>query len=630
MIAATETADTHISEGMTFVRKQEFDSAAECFRRAIEADPGNSRAHSNLGSTMAAIGRHEDAVEAFRRAIELDPSNAQAHFNLGASLQVLGNSEEASVCFVRTIDIDPHHEEAYFFLGREHQAAGRLNEALACFLQASDLSPNEADIYTAMAGVLVRLNLQDAAAQALEKALSLNPDDAVSRANLLHWLARDCDWERLEPHRTSIPQLGVVGGHVPPFPLLALEDDPQRHRVRSEKFAANDFAQVTPLPVPARPATRPERLRIGYFSADFHDHATMHLAARMFELHDRDRFSIHGYSYGREVTGQFRDRASKAFDQFQDVKELGTWSIADLARRDGIDVAVDLKGFTEQQRLGIFNWRPAPVQVSYLGYPGTLATPFIDYLIVDRMVIPPEERGAYAESLITLPHSYQVNDDLRPAPRAGGSRTDAGLPNEGFVFCCFNNSYKLSPAEFDIWMELLKQVEDSLLWLLISPGHMESNLRKEAARRGVDPDRLVFAPWMDRERHLARVRFADLFLDTFNYNAHTTASDALWAGVPLVTKAGRGFAARVGASLLTAIGMDELITSSERDYAELALALARDPERLAAIRARLEANRTTTPLFDSELFTRHIERAYDLAYDRFLKGLAPADIVVPE
>lgn len=622
-------AETHFNDGMAHVRGGDFDSAAKAFRRAIQADPGHTFAHNNLGMALAALGHHEEATTAFRRAIETDPNYAQAHFNLGASLQLLGMRDEAFACFARTVEIDPGHEEGYYYLGLEHQAAGRLNEALACYLKASDLSPNEADIYTALANVLVRLKLPDAAAQALERALSLNPDDSVSRAHLMHWLARDCDWERLDPRRDWIPRLGVSGGHVPPFPLLALEDHPERHRIRSEKFAAVTFSQGTALPAPARPAARAKRLRIGYFSADFHDHATMFLAARMFEVHDRDRFTILGYSYGRDETGSMRGRAANAFDEFKDVKDLSDQAIAELARADRIDVAVDLKGFTEQQRLGIFSRRPAPVQITYLGYPGTLATPFIDYLVADRIVVPDSERNAYSERLIYLPHSYQVNDDTRFVPDQVGQRSEAGLPPEGFVFCCFNNSYKLSPVEFDIWMELLRQVERSVLWLLVSPGHMQANLRKAAVRRGVDPSRLVFAPRVDLNAHLARLCFADLFLDTFNYNAHTTGSDALWAGVPMVTKAGRSFAARVGASLLHAVGLGELVTTSERDYADLALALAKDPERLAAIRATLAANRSTMPLFDTELSTRHIERAYDMAYDRYLKGQAPADIVVP-
>lgn len=627
MSSVSVQAEAFFNQGMTHVRSGNFELAADSFRRATEAAPGDSRAHKNLGSTLAALGRHEEAASAFRRALEIDPVYAQAHFNLGATLQVLGMREEAASCFIRALEIDPRHEEAYYYLGREHQSAGRLNEALACFLQAADLSPDEGDIYTAMAGVLAKLRLPGAAARALEKVLSLNPQDSKTRAHLMDQLARDCDWQRLRPTLDWIPQLGVIGEPVPPFGLLTFDDDPERNRIRSQKFA-DTFPLVEPLPLPAPPIDRPKRLRIGYFSADFHDHATMFLAARLFELHDRDRFTIHGYSYGAQDSGSMRERAIKSFDEFKDVKDLNNRAIAELARREGIDIAIDLKGYTEFQRIGIFAHRPAPIQMTYLGYPGTLGTSFIDYNIVDRVVVPDDHRNGYSERLICLPHSYQANDDTRVLPKPGATRADAGLPAQGFVFCNFNYSYKISPAEFSIWMTLLQQVEGSVLWLLASPGNMETNLRHVMDEAGVDPNRLIIAPRLDLQGHLTRLQLADLFLDTFNYNAHTTASDALWVGVPLVTKAGRGFPARVGASLLNAVGLGELVTTSERDYFELALALARDPRRLAGIRARLQSNRTTAPLFDSEQFARHFEAGLDLAYQRYLDGQAPADIVV--
>ena len=630
MTIPSSPAEALFAQGMAQVRGRDFASAVESFRRVTELDPRHSFAHNNLGSALAMLDRHREAAEAFRRALAIDPNYAQAHFNLGVSLRAIGMRDEAFACLVRAIQIDPSHDEAYYYLSLEHQASGRLNEALACYLKASDLSPNDADVYTALASVLVRLRLADAAVQAFEKALSLDPDKSVARAHLIHRLARDCDWARLEQHQEWIPKLGIVGGPVPPFPLLAFEDVPERHRVRSEKFAAAGFPVAEPTSTPARPRQRPERLKIGYFSADFHDHATMFLAARLFELHAKDRFFTYAYSYGRDEGGHMRQRAMDAFDEFKDIKDLSDREIAELARADGVDIAIDLKGYTENQRMGMFATRPAAIQMTYLGYPGTLGAPFIDYLIADQIVIPPEQRHAYSEKLIYLPHSYQINDDTRKIAQSRGTRADAGLPAERFVFCCFNNSYKIMPAEFDIWAELLEQVEGSILWLLETPGRMETNLRSVLARKGIDPERLIIAPRTDLESHLARLRFADLFLDTFNYNAHTTASDSLWAGVPVITKAGKGFATRVAASLLNAIGLGELVTTSERDYAALALDLATDQAKLAAIRARLAVNRTTMPLFDSALFTRHIELAYDLAFDRFLAGEAPADIHVPE
>ena len=628
-MSSVDEAEAQIRAGMAAVRNGDFESAIACFRRAIAGDPANSAAFNNLGSALAALGRHNEGIAAFRAALDSEPNYLQAEVNLGESLRAVGDLAEAYDCFVRAIQIDPQFGPAYFALGQLYQGSAGLTEALACLSQAAELMPHDGDVFTSMGGVLMQQRQWDQAIQAFERALEIDPTMELARAHLMHLLARDCDWDRLKPHLDWVPRLGVVSDVVPPFNMLAFEDCPDRHLARSQRFAQASYGQIEPLPVPARPVGRPERLRIGYFSADFRDHATMFLAARMFELHDRERFSISAYSYGRDDAGEMRDRALAAFDQFNDVRGFSDRAIAERARADGIDIAIDLKGYTEFQRVGIFAFRPAPIQITYLGYPGTLGAPFIDYLIADPTVVPDEYRQAYSEQLIYLPNSYQANDDSRLAPQTG-SRADAGLSAQGFVFCCFNHSYKISPIEFEIWMGLLREIEGSLLWLLASSAKMEANLRSVAAGSGVDPNRLIFAPRTDWKDHLARQRFADLFLDTFNCNAHTTASDALWMGVPLLTKAGHGFPSRVAASLLQAVGLDELITTTDRKYMETALTLARNPQKLATIRAKLADEPTKAPLFNSRQFTKHFEAGLELAYRRYLDGQPPADIIVPD
>lgn len=623
-----EESDAHFQQGMAHARSRDFHSAADSFAKAAAADPQNYGAYNNLGNALAAMGRHPEAIEAFPRALRIHPHYAQAYFNLGASLQVLGARDEAFACFVRTLEIDPGHDEALYYLGMEHQEAGRLNEALACYRRAADLNPNAAHVYLAMGRALRGLNQSQAAMQAFDKALNLNAGDSVVCAELLHHLASNCDWDRLASRQQLIRDLGIGGDPVPPFAMLALEDNPARHRLRSEKFAAASFSGVVPLPVAARPATRPQRLRIGYFSSDLHDHAILHCTARMFELHDRERFSVQAFSFGPAKTGAMRDRAARAFDKFHEVGHLDDQEIAELAREEKLDIAVDLNGYTEHQRLGIFARRPAPVQMTYLGFPGTLGSTFIDYLIADKVIVPDQHRDAYSERLIYLPHTYQATDNSRGIPKPASSRTAAGLPADGFVFCCFNNSYKISRVEFEIWTALLRQVDGSVLWLAATAGSMEGNLKRECAHRGIDPNRLIVSQRTSHDQYLRRLCLADLFLDTFNYNAHGTASDALWAGVPLVTKAGEGFASRVGASLVQAAGLPELVTHDERAYFELALALANDAARLASIRQRLAANRSAAPLFDTEMLTSNIEKAYDRAYGRYIDGQQPADIVV--
>ena len=629
MIDPLDLADFEFQKGLGFARAGDFDSAADAFRNAVDAWPTYGPSHTNLGAALAGLGKHRDAIEAFDRAIAIDPNDSSAHFQKGASLQAERESAAAIPCLLRAIEIDPGLAEPYFHLGLVHSNAGRLGESLVCLERSVELEPEFSDAWNALGAVLLQLKELKEARAAFEQALALDPNNADARARLLYLLAIDCDWDKIEAQRALFADLGTVGGPVQPFNLLALEDRPDRHLLRSTNFAAASFSSIEPMTAPVRKKSRPEKLRIGYFSADFRNHATMFLAARMFELHDRDRFTTFAYSYGRDEPGPIRDRAIAAFDHFQDVGESSDPQIAELARRHEIDIAIDLKGYTDFQRLAILAYRPAPIQLSFLGYPGSLGAPFIDYLLVDQTVIPSEQRSAYSEQLIFLPHSYQPNDDLRPRELVGSSREQVGLPPDGFVFCCLNGSYKISSREFDIWMSLLRRVDNSCLWLFDSNPMARANLQSAAAEHEIDPGRLIFAPKLRPFEHLARIPFADLFLDTFCCNAHTTASDALWMGVPVVSKVGAGFAARVGASLLNAIGMSELIATTDEEYANLALDLATSPQRLAAVRAKLAANRTTMPLFDSALFTRHVEAAFDLAYDRYVAGLPPADIVVP-
>ena len=624
-----DRADAHFHDGVAFVRRRDFQGAAAAFQAATEAWPSYGPSHNNLGSALSALGRHDEAIAAFDRALAIDPNDGMAHLHKGVSLQAIGHRDASIACLLEALKIDPGLDEAHYYLGLAYQRGGQLSEALTFLSRSIELNPTYPDVFVALGSVLMQLRAPDDAKRAFEQALTIDPSNAAARAQRLFLLAVDCDWDELEAERSLIPSLGVTGDPVPPFNFLAIEDHPERHRARSENYAVAHFGAIAPLPAPIRPTAKPKKLRIGYFSADMREHATMFLAARMFELHDRERFELHAYSYGRDEPGPMRQRAQAAFDRFNDVRDLSDRQVAEMARSDGLDIAIDLKGYTQHQRVAILAYRPAPIQISFLGYPGTLGSSFIDYLVADGTVIPGSHRSAYTEKIIFLPDSYQVNDNSRSVVKRQGRRADHGIPQDAFVFCCFNAMYKIMPAEFQIWMELLGKVENSVLWLLAGSAKAETNLRLQAADRGVDPDRLIFAPKLAPAAHLERMQFADLFLDTFNCNAHTTASDALWAGLSIVTKCGDGFAARVGASLLKAVGLDELIATNERDYAALALGLAADPERLAALRVHLESNRTNLPLFDSARFTTHVETAFDEAYDRLLQGLAPADIIVP-
>ena len=411
------------------------------------------------------------------------------------------------------------------------------------------------------------------------------------------------------------------------FALIGIDDDPARTLARARTMVARKWPGASDYLVPAAPAS-PRRLRIGYFSADFSEHAVMYLMAGLLREHDRSRFELIGYSFGKSRTDPMREHVIACCDAFHDILDLSDDEAVALARSHDLDIAVDCTGYTRNARTALFARRVAPLQVNYLGYPGTMGAPFFDYIVGDPVVIPPEWREFYSERLIRLPGSYQPNDNQRQVIAPAGGRAAHGLPEDGFVFCCFNAAKKITPAEFGIWMRLLEQVPGSVLWLFAANRWIDSRLRAEAAKRGVDPARLVFAPFLPHHQHLGRQQLADLFLDTFVYNAHTTASDALWAGLPLVTMAGKTFQARVAASLLTAAGLPELITDTPEAYAALALELARSPARLAELRARLAANRLTCPLFDTAGYTRALEGAYEAIAARHRAGLPPADLLL--
>ena len=548
-----------------------------------------------LGAATKGLGRTADAASAFKRVTELNPTYADGFNNLGVTLKEQGKLDEAIAAYNKALSINPDNAEAYNNMGNALKYQGKLDDAIAAY----------------------------------NKALSIKPDHADARAQCLHQLAHICDWSAIEAARSHVTELGIIGKSVPPFAVLPLEDAPERHRLRSELYAQEKLLRK-PLPAPAKPSQKPERLRIGYFSADFHNHATMYLMAQIFERHDKKQFEVYAYSYGPDKQDEMRKKLVSAVDVFHDVRGMNDIQILELARAEGLDIAIDLKGFTQNRRLAPFAYGLAPVQISYLGYPGTLGADFIDYIVADPVVIPTANRLHYSEQVIYLPNTYQPTDNTRVISDKTITREDMRLPSNGFVFCCFNNNYKISPKEFDIWMRLLGGVESSVLWLLKANKWAEQNLKREAEARGISAERLIFAEIVPQAEHLARQKLADLFLDTFNCNAHTTTSDALWTGLPVVTKLGEGFAARVAGSLLTAIDLPELITENEEAYEALALTLATYLKRLGQIKSKLDRNRLTQPLFDSEMYTRHLEAGYQMAYERYFNGQERSDIVVPK
>ncbi|HUL64372.1 MAG TPA: hypothetical protein VLW55_07130, partial [Burkholderiaceae bacterium] len=441
---------------------------------------------------------------------------------------------------------------------------------------------------------------------------------------LLHARMRICDWRDHAAGLASLAARIEKGERASSgFSALSLFPSPQLQRRSAEIVVADRYPPDPSLgPIP-RPTAARRKLRVGYFSADFYAHATSYLIAGLLEAHDRSRIEVLGFSFGPDHQDEMRLRISSACDRFVDVREASDTEVARMSRDSGVDIAVDLKGLTQDSRPGIFALRAAPLQVSYLGFPGTMGADYIDYLIADRIVVPEHNQRYYSEKLVYLPDCYQVNDARRAVSERHFTRAELGLPESGFVFCCFNSNYKITPEMLDSWVRILQQVEGSVLWLLQDNSTAARNLRREARLRGLDERRLVFAQKLPIAEHLARQKVANLFLDTSPYNAHTTASDALWAGLPLLTLEGPAFHGRVASSLLACIGLPELVTSTMPAYEATAIALARNPEALATLRSRLWRNRLQSPLFNTSLFARHIEDAYARMYERHCQGLAP-------
>ncbi len=601
------------------------DDAIAGHREALEKAPALVEVWINLGATLNEAGRILESVECFQRAIAIDPQSAQAHVNLGNGLRALHRLDEALRCYDRAIDLMPNDARAYSNRGSVLVEAAKLSEALQAFECALAIDPGDAPTLAARGHALSGLDRLEEAIASYDRALECDPN--------LQWLAglrqhrrmQACDWsgwpQVLQPIVDALERGRPV---VPPFALLALVDSPALQLKAARVWSASQAALIPPsqaLPVVAAE----ERIRVGYFSEDFCNHPVSHLMAGVFEHHDRSRFECFAMSLGSDSTDQMRARVQRGVDHFVDLSGRSDSESVALARRLGIEIAVDLSGYTGSPRSALFASRVAPIQVGYLGYLGSMGAEYVDYLIADDTLIEPEQREHYSERIAWLP-SYQPNDSHRHVSDRPVLREHLGLPETGFVFCCFNNNYKMTPPTFASWMRILLRVNGSVLYLFAGNPIAERNLRAQAALQGVDPKRLVFAPRVSRADYLARFRVTDLFLDTWPYNAGTTASDALWVGVPVLTFAGQSMAARVCASVLHAIGLPELIASSQADYEDKAVSLATQPEQMDALRNKLDIQRRNSPLFDTTGFTRHLEAIYQSMVDRSRGGLPPADL----
>ena len=571
--------DSYNSRGVALHQQQRYQEAVESFDHAVHLDPAYANAYGNRGNALIALRQYQRAMESFDQLILLAPDCAEAWNGRATALHGLGQYPASVESWDKAIQLKPDYAKAYG------------NRGIALF-EMAQYKP---------------------ALESFDHAVRLNPNYPYLPGMRLHLKRLLCDWEDIENQSRQVESRIDRGEKVaPPFMMLAITASPALQQKTAETYVSDKFP-LTAETLPRRPQR--DKIRLGYYSADFHNHAVCYLMAELFERHDKTRFEVLGFSFGRDRHDEMRTRVSAAMDQFLDVRFLSDAEVARLSRQHEVDIAVDLMGFTQHARTGIFAHRAAPIQVNYLGYPATMGASYIDYLIADPTLIPQASRRHYTEKIVYLPHSFQANSRIEP------STNPYPRPQEqGFVYCCFSNNYKITPALFDVWMRILQRVEGSVLWLLEGNPWAADNLRAEAARRGISPHRLIFARGLPLSEHLARLQAADLFLDTLPFNAGAMASPALWAGLPVLTCMGEALAGRMAASLLRALDLPELVTTSLADYEALAIELAHDTSRYQALRQKLQRNRLTAPLFDAALFTRHLEAAYHAMYDSYQAG----------
>jgi protein O-GlcNAc transferase len=602
--------------------------AVDSFDRAVALQPDYVDALNNRGVALSRLKRHEEALVSCDRALALKPNDAEAWNNRAIMLTWLRREDEALQSCDRALALKPDFAEAFVSRGNALNGLMRPDEAAASFDRALALKPQSAETLNNRGNTLMLLGRYEEAARDFERLLKLDAHHDEARGKLLLLQMQCCDWGGFDAAAARIVADVQAGRRsAQPLEFLAISQSPA-DQLRCAQMWARDACPPAAAPLWQGERYHHERIRVAYLSSDLREHAVAHLIAGLFERHDRQRFETIAVSFGPDRPGAMRTRLEAAFERFIDVRGKSDDDVASMLRAMEVDIAVDLNGFTTHARTGILALRPAPVQVNYLGYPGTMGADFIDYILADRRIIPEGDAPHYTEKIVYLPDSYLVTDDRLRIAEATPARAMVGLPEAGTVFCSFNNNFKITPPMFDVWMRLLHRVAGSVLWLRAGSPAAERNLRREAEARGVAPERLVFAPLVALEDHLARHRCADLFLDTLPYNAHTTASDALWAGLPLVTCLGETFAGRVAASLLDAVGLPELVTRSLEDYEALAFALATDAARLAALKAKLAQNRMTHPLFDTDRFRRHLESAYETMWQRHQRGTPPEGFAV--
>jgi predicted O-linked N-acetylglucosamine transferase (SPINDLY family) len=623
---AAANISSMVSKAVETHKKGDLLNAKELYLQILEIDHLNYNAIHMLGVIASQEKKFNLSIELLQEAVLIKPDDPRAFYNLGLAAYELGKLNLAEEYYLKSLELKNESKELYSNLASTYKQLRNLDVAIKYYQKAIGIDRHRKEDLSNLAFCYTDVNDHERAIKAYKAALKIDPKMSWIAGYSLYSQLKICEWSRYHQEIDSMRNRVLQDEQTAPnFIVSTMIDELNLQLKASQIWVGTPSGDPALGPLKVQP--HKAKIRLGYYSADFYNHATCMLMAELFEKHDKSKFELFAFSFGLDIKDPMRARVEAAFDQFIDVSTMSDKEIAEFSRMLDIDIAIDLKGSTKDHRFGIFSYRAAPVQVSYLGYPGTMGAEYIDYLIADKTLIPEESQKFYTEKIAYMPHSYQVNDRSRVISDRVFTKQEVGLPEEGFVFACFNSNYKITPDVFDVWVRILKSVDGSVLWILEENKTVFANLRKEAKKRGLEPERLVFAQKMELSEHLARHKLADLFVDTLPCNAHTTASDALWAGLPVLTCMGESFASRVAASLLNAIEMPELITRSLEEYEELAIALGRDPKRVQALKQKLELNKLTTPLFDSSFFTKNIENLYLQMSQRYQLELEPESLV---
>ncbi len=604
-----------INLGIALEKSGQIKDAITSYKKVLNLEKNNIAALTNLGIALEHSGDIKGAIKYIKEATLIKTQDPNLICNLGHCYQLDGNYKESINVYNKALEIDPFHYRSINNLSSVYIQKGGLREAKLLLKKCLAINPRYAEAFYHLGLVEQLQGSYYEAIDAYQKALNIESNYGEAIASLFECKGRICDWSLVDNYKQKYTEIDFSGKAIPPLGVLIYDDNPYSQMIRAKRFFEKEFKR---LEIEGIKLYKKKKIRICYFSANFYNHPVMQLIARLFELHDKNTFEVYGYSFGLQKKDAYRNRIENSLDVFKEVDHLDDSEIALLARKDKIDIAIDLMGHTKDSRLGIFSYRAAPIQINYLGYPGTNGDSCFDYIIADDVLIKKEERKYYQEEVITLPGSYQCNDDTKTISKKLFNRNELGIPLNTFVFTCFNENYKITKSEFSAWMNILKRVEMSVLWLYSSNQISESNLKKEAAKAGVDSGRIIFGERMNNDDHLARHSCGDLFLDTFNYGAHTTASDALWSGMPLLTLTGKSFSSRVAESLLRALEMEELICNKIEEYEDKAIEIATKRDLFIKIREKLSQKIKESGLYNSKNFSKNFEEILKKVYKQYI------------